>query len=103
MDPTSEIPEGEKVVVTPELASRMGEATNAIEQNIVEPGADIAAATGQMSMMAELGKLWKDTTVKRLGILFKDAKVALPNGEMFAWEKERQEFPKLYSYINAQH
>lgn len=36
-------------------------------------------------------------------ILFKDANVILPNREIFTWEKVRQEFPKFYSSINAQH
>lgn len=77
MDPTSEIPEGEKTVVTPELGAKMAEATQRIETQMAEPGADIAAATGQMSMMAELWKLGKETGVKRLGVLFKDAKAIL--------------------------
>lgn len=36
-------------------------------------------------------------------IPFKDAKVALADKKIFTWEKVRQEFPKFYSSINAQH
>ncbi|HLD25087.1 MAG TPA: hypothetical protein VJB96_04195 [Patescibacteria group bacterium] len=77
MDPITEVPQKEHVVVHPELGAKMGEVTQRIEQHMAEPGADIAAVTGQMSMMAELGQLGKEVMVKRLGILFKDAKVAL--------------------------
>lgn len=36
-------------------------------------------------------------------ISYKNAGVLLENGETFAWERVRQEFPKFYSSINAQH
>lgn len=36
-------------------------------------------------------------------ISYKDAKVSFSNGETFAWEKVRQEFPKFSSSINAEY
>lgn len=36
-------------------------------------------------------------------IPYKDAGVKFPNGEIFTWEKVRQDFPKFYSSLNAQH
>lgn len=34
---------------------------------------------------------------------FKDAGVVFPEGKMFSWENVRQEFPKFYASVNAQH
>lgn len=36
-------------------------------------------------------------------IPFEDQEVALPEGELFTWERVRREFPKFYSSVNAQH
>lgn len=77
MDPNTEIPQKEQVVVPKELGVKMAETTKRIEQSMSEVGIDVATTTGQMSLMAELGALAKDTAVQRLGILFKDAKAAL--------------------------
>ena len=77
MDGQKEIPNKEQVVVPPELRDRMGEATRAIESDMADPASGIAAGTEQVSMFAELGTLWKDTSVKRLGITFKDVKAVV--------------------------
>lgn len=77
MDETAEVPQKEKVVISPELQSSMTEATSAIEADMASPVSEIATPTRQMGMFAELGQLAKDHTVKRLGIMFKDVKAAL--------------------------
>lgn len=77
MDPNAEIPGKEHVVVPPELKTRMEEATASIEANMHDPVAEIVQPTQQMGMFAELAKNMKDYQVKRLGIMFKDAKAAL--------------------------
>ena len=77
MDEQSEIPQKEQTVIAPELGATIKDATTAIETEMRDPAAQIAQPTEQLSMFAELGRLGKETTLHRLSILFKDAKVAL--------------------------
>jgi hypothetical protein len=77
MDPHTEFPSKERVVVTPELATRIDEVARGVEAGMDNPEAEVATAAGQMSMLAELGKLGKETAGKRAAILFKDAKAVL--------------------------
>lgn len=77
MDEQSEIPQKERTVVSPELAERMDQATASIEGELKDPVAQVANATEQMSMFAEFGKLAKDSAMRRLGVMFKDAKAGL--------------------------
>lgn len=77
MSEQSEILQKEHVVVPPELAQRMGEATRMVESEMRDPVAEVANATGQMSMMAEFGALAKESLGRRAGLMFKDAKAAL--------------------------
>lgn len=76
MDEVGELPLKEQTVVPPELASRMGEATVSLEADMQKPETQVAKGTEQMSMLAEFGQLAKDVGVKRLGLLWKDVKVA---------------------------
>lgn len=77
MDEQGEIPQKEQVVIPPELQAQMEQSMQNIESGMGEPAVEIANGTQQMGMFSELWKLWKDANVKRLGIMFKDAKVAL--------------------------
>ena len=93
MDEHGEVFNKEQVVVSPELQDRIGEATRAIEMEQQDPALAVATGTEQMSMFSELGKLAKDTTVHKLGILFKDVKAVfgiLPNiGKISEWNTAR--------------
>lgn len=93
MDEHGEMPNKEQVVISPELQDRIGEATRAIEAEQQDPTLSVATGTEQMSMFSELGKLAKDTTVHKLGILFKDVKAVfgiLPNiGKISEWNTAR--------------
>jgi len=77
MDEKGEVPGKEQVVIPPDLKDRMGEATRAIESDAIDPASGVAAGTEQVGMFQELGQLWKDTAVKRLGIMFKDVKAVV--------------------------
>lgn len=76
MDEHGEFPHKEQTVVSPELNQKMVEATAAVKEGMAEPGADIAGPTQQLGMFAELWQVQKEYGVKKLGIMFKDAKVA---------------------------
>jgi|GEM_PF-5382176 len=67
----------ERAVVSPELSDRMNSATRSIEAKMREPGSEASGGVAQMGMMAELALLGKENMTKRLGIMFKDAKVVL--------------------------
>lgn len=79
--PEQEMPQQKRLEDMPEfqaLAPEQQEKVLAWQESLMkevgEPVAEIATGTEQMSFLAEMGKHWKDTLVKRLGLTWKDVK-----------------------------
>lgn len=60
--------------LAPEQQKQALEIRDRIMGEVQEPITQVAVSTEQMGLFAELGKFYKDTTAKRLGLLWKDVK-----------------------------
>lgn len=67
-----DMPEFQKLA--PEQQAKVLAWRDSLMKEMGEPVVEVATGTEQMSFLAEMGKLWKDTTVKRLGLAWKDVK-----------------------------